>query len=82
MVNALEIRNLHATVEGKEILKGVTLTVRPGEIHALMGPNGTGKSTLANVLMGHPHYEVTSGEVLFKGQNLVELEPDERSRLG
>ena len=82
MSEALEIRNLHATVEGKEILKGVTLTVRPGEVHALMGPNGTGKSTLANVLMGHPHYEVTAGEILFKGQNLVELAADERSRLG
>ncbi len=82
MNNALEIRNLHASVEGKGILKGVTLTVRPGEIHALMGPNGTGKSTLANVLMGHPHYEVTAGEIEFKGQNLVDLAPDERSRLG
>ena len=82
MNNGLEIRNLHASVEGKEILKGVTLTVRPGEIHALMGPNGTGKSTLANVLMGHPHYAVTAGEIEFKGQNLVDLAPDERSRLG
>jgi Fe-S cluster assembly ATP-binding protein len=82
MSEALEIRDLHANVDGKEILTGVTLTVRPGEVHALMGPNGTGKSTLANVLMGHPHYEVTSGEILFRGQNLVELAADERSRLG
>jgi Fe-S cluster assembly ATP-binding protein len=82
MANALEIRGLHAAVDGKEILKGVDLTVSTGEVHALMGPNGTGKSTLANVLMGHPSYEVTGGEILFKGVNLVELAPDERSRLG
>jgi Fe-S cluster assembly ATP-binding protein len=82
MGNALEIRGLHAAVDGKEILKGVDLTVSTGEVHALMGPNGTGKSTLANVLMGHPSYEVTGGEILFKGVNLVELAPDERSRLG
>ena len=82
MALALEIRGLHASVEGKEILKGVDLTVRTGEIHALMGPNGTGKSTLANVLMGHPSYQVSAGEILFKGKNLVELAPDERSRLG
>lgn len=78
----LEIRNLHANVEGKEILKGVNLVVNPGEIHALMGPNGTGKSTLANVLMGHPNYEVTRGEVYFKGENIIELAPDERARKG
>ena len=82
MALALEIRGLHASVEGKEILKGVDLTVKTGEIHALMGPNGTGKSTLANVLMGHPSYQVSAGEILFKGKNLVELAPDERSRLG
>lgn len=82
MGNALEIRGLHATVDGKEILKGVDLKVSKGEVHALMGPNGTGKSTLANVLMGHPSYKVTAGEMLFKGTNLVELAPDERSRLG
>ncbi len=82
MTTALEIRNLHVAVEGKEILKGVNLIIKQGEIHALMGPNGTGKSTLAYALMGHPGYEVTEGEVYFKGQNLLELAPDERSRLG
>jgi Fe-S cluster assembly ATP-binding protein len=80
----LEIRNLHARVEGEDraILRGVNLTVRQGETHALMGPNGSGKSTLANVLMGNPVYEVTDGEVLFNGENLLEMEPDERSRMG
>jgi Fe-S cluster assembly ATP-binding protein len=78
----LTIKNLHANVEGKEILKGVDLVIKQGEVHALMGPNGTGKSTLAYALMGHPNYEVTEGEVWFKGQNILELEPDERSRLG
>src|SRR5512135_1273498 len=78
----LEIRNLHVSIEGKEILKGVDLTVKPGEVHALMGPNGTGKSTLSYALMGHPHYEVTQGEAWFKGQNILDLKPDERSRLG
>jgi Fe-S cluster assembly ATP-binding protein len=80
----LEIRNLHARVEGedREILRGVNLTVRQGETHALMGPNGSGKSTLANVLMGNPVYEVTDGDVLFNGENLLEMEPDERSRMG
>ncbi|MGC8857425.1 MAG: ATP-binding cassette domain-containing protein, partial [Anaerolineae bacterium] len=78
----LVINNLHVSVEGKEILKGVTLTVKQGEVHAIMGPNGTGKSTLAYTLMGHPNYTVTEGEVLFKGQNVLDLEPDERSRLG
>jgi Fe-S cluster assembly ATP-binding protein len=78
----LEIRNLHVSVSGKPILKGVNLVVRQGETHALMGPNGTGKSTLAYTLMGHPAYKVTEGEILFKGQGLVGLGPDERSRLG
>lgn len=82
MAAVLEIRDLHASVEGRNILKGVNLFVNPGEIHALMGPNGTGKSTLANVLMGHPAYQVTQGEILFKGLNIVDLETDERSRLG
>lgn len=81
-MDQLEIRNLHVSVNDREILKGVNLTVRKGEIHAIMGPNGTGKSTLAYTLMGHPAYTVTEGEVLFKGQNILELEPDERSWLG
>jgi Fe-S cluster assembly ATP-binding protein len=81
-MSELIIRNLHAGIEGKEILKGVNLEVKQGEVHALMGPNGTGKSTLAYTLMGHPNYEVTAGEVWFKGQNILELEPDERSHLG
>ncbi len=79
---ALEIRNLHVSVEDKPILKGVNLTVRQGEIHALMGPNGSGKSTLAYALMGHPQYEVTGGQIIFDGQDVLELEADERSRLG
>lgn len=73
---------MHASIEGKEILKGVDLTVKQGEIHGLMGPNGAGKSTLANVLMGHPSYEVTQGEILFKGESIVDMAPDERSRMG
>jgi Fe-S cluster assembly ATP-binding protein len=81
-MSELVINNLHAGINGKEILKGVDLTVKQGEVHALMGPNGTGKSTLAYVLMGHPGYEVTKGEILFKDINILELEPDERSRLG
>jgi Fe-S cluster assembly ATP-binding protein len=79
---ALEIRNLHANVEDKPILRGVNLTIKQGEVHALMGPNGSGKSTLANVLLGHPAYVVTEGEVIFDGQNLLELAADERSRAG
>ncbi len=82
MTTALEIRNLHVTVEDKPILKGVNLLVKQGEVHALMGPNGTGKSTLAYALMGHPSYAVTAGQIIFKGVDLLELEPDERSRLG
>lgn len=78
----LNIKNLTATVEGTPILKGVNLHVKAGEIHAIMGPNGAGKSTLAKVLAGHPAYEVTEGEVWFKGQNLLELEPEERAHLG
>ena len=78
----LMINNLRVNIEGQEILKGVDLTVRQGEVHALMGPNGTGKSTLAYALMGHPSYEVIDGEVLFHGENILELDPDERSRLG
>ena len=78
----LMINNLRVNIDGQEILKGVNLTVRQGEVHALMGPNGTGKSTLAYALMGHPSYEIIDGEVLFHGENILELEPDERSRLG
>ncbi len=80
----LEIRNLHARVvsEDKEILRGVNLTIKQGEVHALMGPNGSGKSTLANVLAGNPAYEVTDGEVLFDGENLLEMDADVRSRAG
>jgi Fe-S cluster assembly ATP-binding protein len=78
----LEIRNLHASIDDKEILRGVNLTVRQGETHALMGPNGSGKSTLANVIMGHPRYAVTQGEIYFNGINLLELSPDKRARLG
>jgi Fe-S cluster assembly ATP-binding protein len=73
---------LHASIEGKEILKGVDLSVSQGEIHGLMGPNGAGKSTLANVLMGHPSYEVTQGDILFKGESVLGIAPDERSRMG
>ena len=81
-MSQLEVKNLHVSIDGKEILKGLDLTVKRGEIHAIMGPNGTGKSTLAYTLMGHPNYVPTAGEVTFKGQNLLELSPDERSRLG
>lgn len=78
----LEILDLRVSVEGKEILKGVNLTVEQGQIHALMGPNGSGKSTLAYTLLGHPQYKVVGGQVLFKGQNILELKPDERAHLG
>ncbi|MDX2162533.1 MAG: Fe-S cluster assembly ATPase SufC [bacterium] len=79
---SLEIRNLHVKVEDKPILRGVNLTIRQGEVHALMGPNGSGKSTLSNVILGNPAYEVTDGDILFNGQNLLEMEVDERSRAG
>jgi Fe-S cluster assembly ATP-binding protein len=78
----LKIKDLHVSIEGKEILKGVNLTVKQGEVHAIMGPNGTGKSTLAYSLMGHPAYEVTKGEVLYNGENILDKTPDQRSRMG
>jgi Fe-S cluster assembly ATP-binding protein len=81
-MSELSIQNLYVSIDGKEILKGVDLIVKQGEIQALMGPNGTGKSTLAYALMGHPMYDITDGEVWFKGQNIVELNPDERAHLG
>jgi Fe-S cluster assembly ATP-binding protein len=81
-LTTLEIKNLHARIEEREILKGVNLTVNSGEIHAMMGPNGSGKSTLAYVLMGHPNYEVTEGEILLDGENILEMEPDERAQAG
>ncbi|MEQ8338074.1 MAG: Fe-S cluster assembly ATPase SufC [Cyclobacteriaceae bacterium] len=78
----LEIKNLHASVEGKEILKGINLTINPGEVHAIMGPNGSGKSTLASVLAGREEFEVTQGSVTYKGIDLLELAPEERAREG
>jgi Fe-S cluster assembly ATP-binding protein len=78
----LDIRNLHVSAEGKQILKGVDLHVDAGEVHAIMGPNGSGKSTLARVLAGSPDYEVTSGEVVYEGRDLLEMDPDERARDG
>jgi Fe-S cluster assembly ATP-binding protein len=77
-----EIKNLRVSVEGREILKGVSLSVNKGEVHAVMGPNGSGKSTLSYTLMGHPNYKVTGGEVLFKGQDVLKLQPEERAKLG
>ena len=78
----LQIKNLHANINGKEILKGINLTVKPGEVHAIMGPNGSGKSTLSSVLVGNPAFEVTEGEVIFNGKNVLELSPEDRSREG
>ncbi len=78
----LHITGLHVTVEGKEVLKGVDLTVKPGQTHALMGPNGSGKSTLANVILGHPKYTVTQGDILYGGKSVLTLAPDERARQG
>jgi Fe-S cluster assembly ATP-binding protein len=82
MPDLLVIDDLRASADGTEILTGVSLTVRKGEIHALMGPNGSGKSTLANVLMGHPDYELTGGTILFEGEDVTEMSPDQRGRLG
>jgi len=78
----ISIKNLQAKVEGKDILRGINLEVKPGEVHAIMGPNGSGKSTLANVLAGHESYEVTGGEVIFEGKQLLDMGPDERAREG
>ena len=78
----LEIKDLHVCVEGKEILKGIDLKIKSGEVHAIMGPNGTGKSTLAYTIMGHPSYEITGGDILIDGQSILEMAPDERSRAG
>lgn len=78
----LEIKNLHVSVEGTPILKGVNLTVKKGEIHAIMGSNGAGKSTLSKVLGGHPAYEITGGDILFRGESIIEMEPEERTALG
>ncbi len=82
MTAVLEIRNLHVSIGGKPILQGVNLTVKQGEVHALMGRNGSGKSTLAYALMGHPAYNVDEGQIIFEGKDLLEMEPDERSRAG
>ncbi|HCY6603071.1 TPA: Fe-S cluster assembly ATPase SufC [Staphylococcus aureus] len=82
MASTLEIEDLHVSIEDKEILKGVNLTINTDEIHAIMGPNGTGKSTLSSAIMGHPSYEVTKGEVLLDGVNILELEVDERAKAG
>src|SRR5262252_4515557 len=81
-MSLLEIKDLHATVGGREILKGINLTVNPGEVHAVMGPNGSGKSTLAQVLAGRELYQVTGGEVIYDGQNLLEMAPEDRARAG
>jgi Fe-S cluster assembly ATP-binding protein len=78
----LQIRNLHVSAEGKEILKGLDLDVSRGEIHALMGPNGSGKSTLANAIMGHPAFEITEGEIVFEGEEITEADPEDRARAG
>ena len=78
----LEIKDLHATINGKEILKGINLTVKSGEVHAIMGPNGSGKSTLSNVLVGHPAYEVTKGSVTFDGKDLLAMSAEDRSHEG
>jgi Fe-S cluster assembly ATP-binding protein len=80
--NILEVKNLHATINDIEILKGVNLSIKPGEIHAIMGPNGSGKSTFSKVLAGHPSYKITNGSILYKDENICDLEPDTRSHKG
>lgn len=80
--NELIIKDLHVNVDDKEIIKGINLHIKPGEVHVIMGPNGSGKSTLSNAIMGHPRYTVTSGEIIFQGENIVELSPDRRARRG
>ena len=82
MTDTFEIVNLHARIEEREILQGLNLTIRKGEVHAIMGPNGSGKSTLANTIMGNPKYTVTDGQILLKGENILEMETDERARKG
>ena len=82
MSDILEVKDLYARVEEKEILKGVNLTIKTGEVHAIMGPNGTGKSTLSSIIMGSPKYQVTSGDILFNGKSILAMPVDERARLG
>ncbi|MGO9243482.1 MAG: ATP-binding cassette domain-containing protein, partial [Verrucomicrobiia bacterium] len=82
MADTFEIQNLQVSIEDRQILKGVNLVVRKGEVHALMGPNGSGKSTLANAILGHPKYTVTGGKILMKGEDILEMETDERARKG
>jgi len=82
MTATLEIKDLHVAVEGTEILKGVNLTIKQGEVHALMGPNGSGKSTMSYAIAGHPHYEITSGDILWNGESILHLGADERAKLG
>src|SRR5664279_1767123 len=81
-MHSLEIKDLHVSIGDKEIVKGLTLTIKTGEVHAIMGPNGTGKSTLSKAIAGHPDYTITSGDVLIDGKSILEMEPDERARAG